>query len=77
MPSAHRAQWFSKGLGSFWGRAEELALDLFQWFRSHTCQKEDFANTSEKLEPGGRCVFATCSVPMAYSDTMPGENQKK
>ena len=50
--SAHRAQWFSKGLDSFWGRAEELALDLFQWFRSHTCQKEDFANTLEKLNLG-------------------------
>ena len=40
---------FRKGLTPFGERAEELALDLFQWFRSHTCQKEDFANTLEKL----------------------------
>ena len=40
---------FRKGLTVFGERAEELALDLFQWFRTHTCQKEDFANTLEKL----------------------------
>ena len=32
---------FRKGLTAFGERAEELALDLFQWFRSHTCQKEE------------------------------------
>ena len=40
---------FRKCLSIFGKMAEELALDLFQWFKSHTFQKEDFANTLAKL----------------------------
>lgn len=35
------------GFNCFGG--EDLLLDLFQWFRKHTCQKEDFADALEKL----------------------------
>ena len=65
---------FRKGLTVFGERAEELALDLFQWFRTHTCQKEDRQHV-RKVEPGGRCVFTPCSVPLANTFTVSGEDK--
>ena len=40
---------FRKGLNVYGEDAEELAIDLFQWFKSHTCQREDYAAVLEDL----------------------------
>lgn len=29
--------------------AEQLAVDIFQWFKTHTCRKEDFKETLAEL----------------------------
>jgi len=41
---------FRKGLMVYGEEAEELSMDIFQWFKTHPCQKEDFAKTVEDLE---------------------------
>jgi len=40
---------FRKGLEAYGDNAEELAIDLFQWFKSHTCQREDFTAVQQDL----------------------------
>ena len=41
---------FRKGVNVYGEDAEELTLDLFQWFKQHTCQREDFSLVLEELE---------------------------
>lgn len=44
---------FRKGIDVFGEDVEGLAVDLFQWFKSHPCQKEDFAQTLENMDLTG------------------------
>ena len=41
---------FRKGLNSYGEEAEHFAVDIFQWFKSHISQREDYATTLEGLE---------------------------
>lgn len=40
---------FRKGLNAYGEDAEQLSVDLFQWFKSHISQREDYAFTLEEL----------------------------
>ena len=40
---------FRKGLNSYGENAEQLAVDVFQWFKSHISQREDYGFTLEDL----------------------------
>ena len=41
---------FKQGLQVYGQQAEQLALDVFYWFRAHPCRKEDFFDTQLGLE---------------------------
>ncbi|KAH3819575.1 hypothetical protein DPMN_121314 [Dreissena polymorpha] len=36
---------FRKGLNSYGENAEQMAVDVFQWFKTHISQKEDYGFT--------------------------------
>lgn len=40
---------FRKGLHVYGENAEQLAIDIFQWFKTHICQREDYSLTLEDL----------------------------
>ena len=44
---AHNA--FKEGLSAYGSQAEELAIDLFYYFRHFPCRRDDFAKVQEKV----------------------------
>ncbi|KAH3777605.1 hypothetical protein DPMN_179053 [Dreissena polymorpha] len=45
---------FKNGIYVYGEDAEQLAVDIFQWFKSHTCQREDFQETLAELGLGDK-----------------------
>jgi len=61
---------YRKGIDVFGEDVERMAVVLFQWFKSHPCQKEDFAQTLENMDRTGdmfvrhvHCRWLTLSLP--------------